>query len=463
MKTLAQKTLSIRTLSLRGRLLLVASLTLFVFLGLMGGVLDQAFRKSAERGVAERLLLHIYGLLATTDEADGELFLPDALQEPGFNRLGTGLFALVLDERGAELWRSPSAIDLGLPPPSMVALYTRGAPGEPVFSQVANDTGEALFSLSYRVLWQGASGTTTPYVFVVLQTRDTYLSEVAGFRNNLWGWLAGVVIALILVQGLVMNWGLMPLRRLEADLKRIEDGASEYLEGDYPAEIGGVTRNLNLLLASERQQREKYRLTLGDLAHSLKTPLAILRGAFQAESDPSSLRATVDEQVARMNDIVAYQLERAVSSAPMLIRKPIDVAPVAERLVTAMNKVYAAKQVRIETRVDDCSFLGDERDLMELLGNLLDNACKFCQTRVQFQARAAPDAARLKFVVEDDGPGISAGERARVLRRGARLDSHTPGQGIGLAVVVEIVSRYGGEIELGASALGGTRVEVELP
>lgn len=455
-----------RPFSLRVRLLLVATLVLFVFLGLMGGVLDTAFRKSAEQGVSERLLLHIYGLLAVTEEVQGELILPEALQEPGFNRLGTGLYGLVIDRNGKELWRSPSALDLEMPPPSKVRLYTNIAAGEPVFGRVPDDTGRPHFYLSYRVLWQGADGSSTPYTFAILQTLDTYESEVSGFRNNLWGWLVGVVIVLIVVQAAVMNWGLAPLKRLAEDLKQIEDGERDYLEGEYPQEIEGVTRNLNLLLSTERGQRERYRTTLADLAHSLKTPLAILKGAASSLSysgkNLDDVKETIEEQVDRMNEIVGYQLERAVAKSSNLIRTSINVRPVVERLVAAMRQVYRSKELDISLAVQDCTFFGDERDLMELLGNIIDNACKYGKHRVWVRVVSPADSGRLTITIEDDGDGVPVSDRGRVLDRGARLDSREPGNGIGLAVVMEIVGRYGGDVAIEESSAGGARFMVTL-
>lgn len=461
-----------RRLSLRARLLLVATCVLLIFLGLMGLVLDQAFRQSAQEGVSERLQLQIYGLLATTEESDGSLYLPETLQEPDFNRLGTGLYAVVFGEAGAELWRSPSALDLALPEMAKDTLRRDFTPGQPVFGRLDADT--PLFFLAYRVLWQGAGETATPYTFVVMQTLDTYRSEVAGFRNNLWGWLAGVVFVLIGVQAGVMSWGLAPLRRLESDLQQIEDGEQDYLQGDYPAEIEGVTRNLNVLLASERQQREKYRTTLADLAHSLKTPLAILKGAAasmnglstdpeKASSELGSIRATVDEQVARMDEIVGYQLGRGMTSSPTIIRRSIDVRPLLERLVAAMRKVYSAQNIELTVDAKESSFFGDERDLMEMLGNVIDNACKYCDQQVHIEVTQPVARGKLRFVIEDDGPGIPARERELVVRRGERLDTSAPGQGIGLAVVAELVARYGGDWDIEESALGGARFVINLP
>ncbi|MDG1910563.1 MAG: hypothetical protein P8I81_17060, partial [Pseudomonadales bacterium] len=232
---------------------------------------------------------------------------------------------------------------------------------------------EVYFFSSYRVLWQISSEIQNPYTFVVVETMVPFKSEVNEFRNSLWGWLLGMMLILILLQAVVMNWGLSPLKQVANDLKSIEDGERETLDGDYPAEIEGVTRNLNLLLATERQQREKYRTTLADLAHSLKTPLAILSGL----SRDVPLKVEIDEQIARMNQIVAYQLERAVVRSSGLIKNAIAIKPVVQKLVDAMKKVYADKQVVISTDLADHDFFGDERDLMELLGNLIDNACKY--------------------------------------------------------------------------------------
>jgi two-component system sensor histidine kinase PhoQ len=322
---------------------------------------------------------------------------------------------------------------------------------------------ESLFYLSYKILWQGAGEKTTPYVYVVLENMAPYNNQIAGFRNSLWGWLVAVVVALIVVQGLIMNWGLRPLRSLANDLKAIEDGRQDHLEGEYPEEIDGVTRNLNLLLSSERQQREKYRTTLADLAHSLKTPLAILQSAPEKD-----LQNTLHEQVARMNEIVSYQLQRAVATSSNLIRKSIAVKPVVEKLITAITRVYegkyAGKGVQIESTIMDCSFFGDERDLMELLGNVIDNACKYGKGRVKLEVGTPLDKeSGLVIVVEDDGDGIAASDKERVLRRGERLDTEEAGQGIGLAVVNEIVARYNGKIELDDSILGGAKVTVILP
>ena len=216
--------------SLRGRLLITATAVLFVFLGFTGFVLDRAFVASAEQGESEKLLLQVYGLLAVAEETGGELLLPEELQEPRFNQLGSGLYGLVTDENGADLWRSPSALALSIEPDQIGSIHQGMVTGESRFGRVADEGGETLFFLSYQIVWEGPNDSATSYTFSVIETMEPYLGEIISFRNNLWSWLGGVVVILILVQWLVMNWGLSPLGQLADDLKAIEEGRTEYLE-----------------------------------------------------------------------------------------------------------------------------------------------------------------------------------------------------------------------------------------
>ncbi len=450
--------------SLRVRMLLSAALVLLLFLGIMGLVLDNAFRLSAEESVSERLLLHVYALIAASDEdaaADGAaIYLPEALQEPHFNSPGSGLFGLVYSAAGEEIWRSRSALDVQLADPARGELFASAEPGVARFGQLpATPDSEPLFFMAYPVIWQGESAESR-YIYVVLEALTPYRQEINAFRNNLWGWLIAGVIVLVAVQAAIMRWGLQPLVKLEGDLKAIETGEKDYLAGGYPREIAGVTRNLNLLLADERRQRERYRNTLADLAHSLKTPLSILKNEAARPELDASTGAALNEQVDRMNDIVGYQLERAVASSSALYRASVPVAPVVDKLVTALARVYQDKGVVIDADIKVENFAGDERDLYELLGNLLDNACKYGGGRVVLALRDG--AERLLIQVDDDGPGIAETDHEQVLRRGARLDTRESGQGIGLAVVAEIVDRYDGKIVIRQAALGGASLQVTL-
>lgn len=465
--------------SLSSRLLITASVVLFVFLGLTGTVLDQAFRSSAERGESEKLLVQIYGLLAAAEESDGRLYFPDQLQEPGFNQLGSGLYGIVSDGAGNEVWRSPSALDLDLSNTQLKAISMAVGAGEQIFGKLEPAVGQVLFYFCYGILWQGSNSSTQAYVFTSLESTRPVEAEISSFRKNLWFWLGGVALVLIIVQGFVMSWGLSPLRRLAEDLKLIESGESDYLKGEYPTEIDGVTRNLNILLANERKQRERYKTTLADLAHSLKTPLAILRGSAgslilnetnQGAADGSGspddrlteIMHTIDAQVDRMDELVTYQLQRSVLASSDLIRKSFAVEPLIKNLVIAMKKVYAEREINFSLSIEDCSFFGDERDLMEIMGNLVDNACKYGDGRIEIRAKNSENGEQFLFRVDDNGPGIPREKRDKVLQRGMRADTSEAGQGIGLAVVADIVDSYNGEVSILDSPLGGVRIQVRI-
>jgi len=452
--------------SLRLRMLSSATLVLMVFLGVVGGVVDNAFRQSAEQAVSERLQLHTYALIAASVEDDKgsavDLYLPAQLQEPGFNTMGSGLFGLVLTPDGNEVWRSGSALDLDLGERAKKVLLAQNTAGVVSFSELPAAEGLGpLFYLTYPVIWESALGDAR-FVYVVLQDFTPYRNEVTTFRESLWGWLIAAVVVLVLLQVAIMYWGLLPIVGLEHDLKAIEEGRQEYLVGQYPSEINGVTHSLNLLLSEERAQRERYRTTLADLAHSLKTPLAILKAeAEKPEQTVQQVAAAMDQQVTRMTDIVSYQLERAVSTSSKLFRNSTPVRPVVEKLVAALRKVYKDKDIEFVEDISPADFQGDERDLMELLGNLLDNACKYGQGKVRLVA--VVDEGRVQLEVDDNGAGIPESDRDLVLERGLRLDSREAGQGIGLAIVAEIVDRYRGQILITNSTLGGARVIVSFP
>lgn len=443
------------------RMLVSATLVLTVFLGMMGLVLDNAHRQSALQSISERLQVHIHGLISVTMEdhsgAQFSLSLPEELQEPRFNSLGGGLFGVLFDEVGTEIWRSLSAIDMTFREEEIATLLEPRQLGVMTFGQFQSvGYHGSLFYMTYRVIWQTEMG-ELQFVYVVLQDLKPYQNEVASFRNALWGWLTAGVLVLAGVQAAIMYWGLLPLTGLERDLNAIERGRQSYLEGRYPEEISGVTRSLNLLLTAEREQRERYRTTLSDLAHSLKTPLAILKAEAQKFRSSSS---EIDEQVDRMNEIVSYQLERAVFRSSHLAKQRVAIGPVSTKLQEALARVYAGKNIDITVVVGRAAFPGDERDLMEVLGNLLDNACKYGEGKVRLMAEREDHCLRID--VEDNGPGISVGDRKRVLERGTRLDVRESGQGIGLAVVSEIVHRYQGEIDIDMSDLGGAKISLSF-
>jgi two-component system, OmpR family, sensor histidine kinase PhoQ len=269
------------------------------------------------------------------------------------------------------------------------------------------------------------------------------------------------MVLLLSALAVLFRWVLRPVRQVEHEIEEIEAGRASELAGVYPRELAGITANMNALLRNERDRLERYRNTLGNLAHSLKTPLAVARSL----ADTPQLQ----EQITRMDDIVRYQLKRAsMSGGTGLGSAPVEVRSVLDALRATLLKVYADKRLDIEVEADvSLRFVGDQGDLMEIAGNLLDNACKWSRQRVRVTATPliSPNVRRegLLLVVEDDGPGIAVEQREHVLKRGARLDERMNGQGIGLSVVQELAQLSGGAVEIDSSPLGGCKITVRLP
>jgi two-component system sensor histidine kinase PhoQ len=231
----------------------------------------------------------------------------------------------------------------------------------------------------------------------------------------------------------------------------------------YPRELSALTESINSFITSERSQKERYRNTLGDLAHSLKTPLAVVRGAFEQNAIPTELRESIQEQVDRMTQIVDYQLQRAATSGRTTLAAPVDLLPVINKLVSTLDKVYAEKGISCRVTVHgDITFRGDESDLLEMLGNLLDNAYKFAARMVAVTA-TKQENDQLLIKIDDDGQGIPEDKVEQVLKRGVRVDERVSGQGIGLAVVRDIVEVYGGSISINTSSMGGSSISITLP
>lgn len=457
--------------SLQTRLLLAVTVLLSLFLGLTGFVLDRAFRTSLETGVSQQLQTQLYVLLAAVDESDGEFYFSENLREPRFSQLNTGLYGFITSPGQGELLRTPSALEFAFSAVARGQFHGQDlTQGETRFGRYRQADAQEFFVISYAVTWENRP---EAIVFSVLESTQNYLNEVAAFRTSLFSWFAALAVLLLVSQLLLLRWGLSPLRRLATDLKKIESGLAEALDSNYPVELAAVTRNLNLLIQTERKQQQRYRTTLGDLAHSLKTPLAVIQGEMLAspdhELDPmqrAERLQTVQEQLDRMNQIISYQLQRAVRSSSVgTLASQVDIAECVRKISRALEKVYADKAVHIEQQVQaGLNFLGDERDLMELLGNVLDNACKYGRGQVAVKSRVLSiNPPRLELLIEDNGPGIAAEDSDRILQRGVRLDSLAQGQGIGLAVVSDIVQSYGGKITVNAAQAGGAAISILLP
>jgi two-component system sensor histidine kinase PhoQ len=242
---------------------------------------------------------------------------------------------------------------------------------------------------------------------------------------------------------------------LNQQIRLAEKGQLKRVDQTYPPELEKLKNSINHLLDSEQQQRTRYKNSLSDLAHSLKTPLAVLSGNTQLPEDAKDPLQQIDNQIQR-------QLKRAVAGASSAFEQNILLAPVADKLVNAMGKVYADKNLDIQTHIQEqTQFKGDMTDLMEILGNLIDNACKAARGKVQLTA--TQQEQQLSINVDDDGQGIPEDKRHSLLQRGTRLDSYKEGQGIGMAVVTDLVSAYQGKLEISDSTLGGACIKLTFP
>jgi len=441
--------------SIRLRLLLAASLVLTAFFGLTGLSLDKAFRYAAEEALKNKLQSSIYALLAAAvEDGKGRMTLPRNLTDPRFNLPDSGLYAEVSGTQVGYLWHSASSVGRSLD------FLQQVGPGQSHFQIYDSKALGKLMTLNFGVVWEDYAGHEIPYVLAVAESLQPHLEQIDAFRNTLFTWLGGVALLLLLVQGWGLSWGLRPLHAVAEELHAIETGRSDRLSGDYPRELKSLTANINSLIRHAQARQQRYRDGLSDLAHSLKTPLAILQGlADRVGYDGTETQHTLTEQVSRMNQIVSHQLKRAAASGRSTWIRALPVKSAVERIARTLDKVYVEKAMLWELDIeDDLGFQGDEGDLMEVLGNLMDNAWKYGRSRVRIGGQG--NAQGLELHVEDDGNGIPQRQMAEVLKRGHRMDQHQPGQGIGLTVAHEIISAYGGELRLGQSDLGGTDVTI---
>jgi two-component system sensor histidine kinase PhoQ len=449
--------------SLSSRLLVSVSVLLLIFFGATIAVLDRAFTEAGEQARRDILDGHLVALLAAAEPDDsGQLAMPARLREPRFQRIGSGLYAELRQLDGNILWRSRSALGMELPVGTVPEI------GNHLFDREELEDGAPVLTLALTVDWELDEGESQAYVFKVAESLDGFNAQVAGFRGQLFGWFAAVAATMLVAFSMLLRNLLKPLRQIETEISEIEEGNRASLSGGFPTELTVVARNMNLLIDTERARSDRYRYTLDNLAHSLKTPLAAMR-ALLGERRDEHFGERFNEQIDRMDEIVRYQLRKpAASVADNLVLASVRVEEEVARLIDGLRKVYRDKNPEFEVSIEPgMQFRGDKGDFLEVAGNLLDNACKWCERRVRISivpsAGARAVASGMVLTVSDDGPGIPDDAVAALLQRGMRLDESTPGHGIGLAVVKDIAQSYGGRLSIQRSDLGGAEIMVSIP
>lgn len=431
--------------SLKIRLLIMTSIIL-ISLAITGGfLLVQSFSLVQMKSLKERLKVHNYSLLAEIEYLDNQLLLAEELTDQHFNEKDSGLYAIILDSNHQRVWASISA--KGLPNFSPAPIQV----GQWQYSLAENGSTE-LFIARYGV--NLGNHKESHFNILLIEDMAGINQDLSDYQSTLITLLITATLFLFLMQFLILRWGLKPLYQLSDDLKEIQTGGKDKLIGQYPKELTPLTSNLNHLLKIEQGHRQRYKNSLTDLSHSLKTPISVIQGTLHHDQLNNTDKQDIQQQIDRMTNTIRYQLQRSVHGFQGLHINRIPITPIINTMIDAMYKVYADKGLYIKSDIKhECYFHGDENDLMEVLGNLLDNACKYCRNEVTIVLKQANHQLTFEFC--DDGSGIPEQQKESILQRGVRLDTVEAGQGMGLALVKEILDAYQARIDISRSALGG--------
>ena len=435
--------------------MLSAIFMVVVMLPIIGITLSNAFNEQLKSALEDELRAHSYSIFSVAEVENNQLVMPEQLLENQFNVIQSGLYAQITTIKPiyvesqimqypvdvSILWQSNSLIGVSLtkdlPSPKI---------GDFLFTEMfIENEPHMVYSISVSF---GESAGAFPVTLHLFKSETEFLAITNGFKQQLWTWLGLLIVAFIIAQFIWLKWTLKPLNVLTLELEKVEQGQQNALQATYPVELEQVTSQLNTLLSTEQSQRKRYRNSLSDLAHSLKTPLAAI------QSQPN-LATETKEQITNISHMVEHQLKRAQSAGESSWHLGVSIADTADKLVNTLDKIYKDKQLTILVNIQDKAiFKGDQADLMEILGNLLDNACKAAQFTIDFTVSFDSDC--LRIAIADDGVGINESQRKSILERGTRADTYDKGHGIGLAIVRDLVSSYNGELAIkNSSTLGG--------
>ena len=437
-----------RSLSLRVRSLLIACVALLVFIPVTVFTLSQAYTSSLEEAKYNELKLMTLSLISVFEMDDGAPVMPDMLFDEQLNLPDSGYLG-VIQLTQATVWISASGLEthvdtLPTPPDIGEEFYVAGHP--------LDGQHPDYFVYSYTAEFEDGDG-YLPVTFFVFNHNADFENERRIYLRSVWQYLIALGFGLIILLVVGMNTLLKPVRALIQEIELTSHGQQHQLSANYPSEFTPLKQSINALLSAEAEQRQRYKNSLGDLAHSLKTPLAVALGT-------PDLPRSAQEPLQQIDALIQRQLKRATAGASNW-DKGIEIAPVVKQITNALNKVYRDKSLQISVEGNDGQFYGDKTDLMEILGNLMDNACKAADRHIRITI--TEHAYQTDLCIEDDGPGIPPEQVERLLTRGQRLDAYTEGQGIGMAVVADLLAAYEAKLAIGQSTLGGAIFTLSFP
>ena len=440
--------------SIQFRIFIYSAIWLVAALAVTAFLLSGLYARALDNALVETLEFHQDTLVGAVLSGDIAGAAPGTLADPRFSRPASGWYWEIRRADGPIVSFSPSLIGTVLP------RIDGSFDMEGRRSGVVEDGYGATLQLVERTI----SAEGERYLIVATGNLDDNADLTSRFRGQTFIVLGAVGAMLAIMSALVARFALRPIARLRREIEQVREGSSESIEGVFPREIAPLADEVNQLLASNKQIIERARNQVGNLAHGLKTPLAVLRN--ESSRARSALGKTVTAEVEKMAGIVATYLDRAkLAARTAVIGRRTDSSAVLSRLVRVMQKLHSQCSIELtETEPPVPWFRGEEGDLEEIAGNLLDNACKWASGKVYVTAGRGDDPARpLRIVIEDDGPGLADSEIQSASARGVRLDEKVAGSGLGLDIVRELVDVYGGAIEFGRAETGGLFVQVNLP
>jgi signal transduction histidine kinase len=448
--------------SLAFRLVASAAAWTLVVVPVAAFLLLSLYRHAVERSFDARLNVYLTSLIAsTTAEGASAPKEPASLGDPIFTLPFSGWYWQIkpLNEASRPLFVSDSLLDQQLTLPSQNGILpdqnlTRHA-------YAPGPQGQLLRVVEREI--RPAGPQSAPYSYAVAGDAAEIDRDLGEFRTMLITALGVLGLGLVVATLFQVRFGLAPLRAIRHDLASIRSGEAERLEGQLPDEIRPLQQELNALIQSNREIVDRARTHVGNLAHALKTPLSVITN--EARGTDGSLAAKIIEQAELMRTQITHHLDRArVAARAGAIGDTTEVEGVVKALKRALDRIYDGRGLALSVSLSPgLKFQGEKQDLEEMVGNLLDNACKWAKARVCLSTEHVQDSSSFTVLVDDDGPGLTAEERASAVKRGLRLDETKPGSGLGLSIVADLAHLYKGRLALEASPDGGLRARLDLP